>query len=86
MVEFKIYSSRNCSFCRRAKRLLEKREISFTEISVDGVEHGRLQEMLERSNGRRSVPQIFADTVHIGGYEELVEWGRDGRLDGLLQV
>ncbi len=86
MVKFEIYSSRNCSFCRQAKRLLEKRGISFTDIPVDGAGHDRLQEMLNRSNGHRSVPQIFAGTIHIGGYEELAKWGRDGRLDGLAST
>ena len=75
----KIYSTAICPYCERAKMLLEKRSIKYTEFKID--EDVKLfEEMLALSNGRRSVPQIFIDDHHIGGYDDLVDFDLDGGL------
>ena len=75
----KIYSTAICPYCVRAKMLLEKRNIKYTEFKID--EDVKLfEEMLALSNGRRSVPQIFIDDQHIGGYDDLVDFDLDGGL------
>ena len=75
----KIYSTAICPYCERAKMLLEKRNIKYTEFKID--EDVKLfEEMLALSNGRRSVPQIFFDDQHIGGYDDLVDFDLDGGL------
>ena len=75
----KIYSTAICPYCERAKMLLEKRNIKYTEFKID--EDVKLfEEMLSLSNGRRSVPQIFIDDQHIGGYDDLVDFDLDGGL------
>ena len=75
----KIYSTAICPYCERAKMLLEKRNIKYTEFKIH--EDVKLfEEMLALSNGRRSVPQIFIDDQHIGGYDDLVDFDLDGGL------
>ena len=75
----KIYSTAICPYCERTKMLLEKRNIKYTEFKID--EDVKLfEEMLALSNGRRSVPQIFIDDQHIGGYDDLVDFDLDGGL------
>ena len=75
----KIYSTAICPYCERAKMLLEERNIKYTEFKID--EDVKLfEEMLALSNGRRSVPQIFIDDQHIGGYDDLVDFDLDGGL------
>ena len=75
----KIYSTAICPYCERAKMLLEKRNIKYTEFKID--EDAKLfEEMVALSNGRRSVPQIFIDDQHIGGYDDLVDFDLDGGL------
>ena len=69
-----------CPFCDRAKMLLEKRDLEFTELKVD-QDVKLFEEMLALSNGRRSVPQIFIDDKHIGGYDDLVDFDMEGGLE-----
>lgn len=69
-----------CPFCDRAKMLLKKRDIEFTELRVD-QDVKLFEEMLALSNGRRSVPQIFIDDKHIGGYDDLVDFDMEGGLE-----
>ncbi len=69
-----------CPFCDRAKMLLQKRDIEFTELKVD-QDVKLFEEMLALSNGRRSVPQIFIDDKHIGGYDDLVDFDMEGGLE-----
>lgn len=78
-----IYTKTFCSFCWRAKRLLEAKGIEFVEISVDmGGKERAL--MIERANGRTTVPQIFIRGEHVGGCTELYQLDDEGRLDQLL--
>ncbi len=79
-----MYSSSWCPFCHRAKRLLKSKGVAFTEINVDG-QPGLRSEMMGRSGGRHTVPQIFIGGAHVGGSDELAALERAGRLDPLLQ-
>lgn len=83
MKRVEIYTKTFCGFCWRAKHLLDGKGIDYREISLDFGGDVR-SEMIERANGRTTVPQIFIDGRHIGGCTELVALDRDGRLDELL--
>jgi glutaredoxin 3 len=78
-----VYSQPFCGYCTAAKRLLQQKGAEFTEFDVM-VEAGRRTEMIERSGGRRTVPQIFIDGRHVGGYDDLSALDRSGELDRLL--
>lgn len=84
MAEITMYSTQGCGYCQSAKNLLERKGIAFTTIRVD-VDPGQRDIMIQRS-GRRSVPQIFIDALHIGGFDELSAMERSGKLDALLQA
>lgn len=77
-----VYSQPFCGYCSAAKRLLKEKGAEFSEVDVM-VEAGRRDEMIERS-GRRTVPQIFIDGRHVGGYDDLSALDRSGELDRLL--
>ena len=83
MPSVEIYTGRTCPFCIRAKQLLDRKGVAYTEYSVDGDEPAR-DAMAARGNGRRSVPQIFIADQHIGGCDELHALERAGTLDALL--
>ena len=84
MAEVEIYSSFWCPFCHRAKRLLKSKGVAFAEYDVDGEPQLR-SEMVNRSGGRRTVPQIFIGGAHVGGSDELAALERAGRLDAMLE-
>jgi glutaredoxin 3 len=84
MVKVEVYSSILCGFCYRAKKLLEQKGVDFTEIDVM-ANPGRRAEMVVRSGGRTSVPQIFIDDRHIGGCDDLFALESSRKLDSLLQ-
>ena len=84
MASVEIYTTLFCPFCWRAKNLLKKKGVEFTEIGVDGDPELR-RKMTERSGGGRTVPQIFIDGRPIGGSDELVAMESSGELDRLLQ-
>jgi glutaredoxin 3 len=79
-----VYSGRYCGYCVRAKQLLKARGLAFIEHDVDADPDGRFK-MMERSDGRRTLPQIFIDGRGIGGYAELYQLDRSGELERLLQ-
>ena len=83
MAKIEIYTSPFCDFCWRAKSLLKDKGVEFNEIDVT-FHPGRRPEMLQRSNGSRTVPQIFIDDAHIGGCDELLALDHKGGLDPLL--
>lgn len=83
MPEITIYTTAACPYCIRAKDLLRKKSLAFTEIAVDGDAEAR-KVMAARAHGRRTVPQIFFDGVHIGDSDDLHELARNGKLDLLL--
>ena len=81
--KIEIYTWSNCPFCIRAKQLLRKKKVKFTEYGIDGDEMVRAI-MAERANGRRSVPQIFINDIHIGGCDDIHNLEDQGQLDKLL--
>ena len=81
--EVVVYTTALCPYCTRAKQLLEKKGAHYQEIRVD-QDPEQLSEMMTRSNGRRSVPQIFIGNRHVGGFDELSELNVDGELETLL--
>ena len=83
MPSVEIYTWRTCPFCIRAKQLLDRKGVTYSEFSVDGDEPAR-DAMAARGDGRRSVPQIFINDQHIGGCDELHALERAGELDALL--
>lgn len=83
MSTVEIYTSPFCPYCHRAKALLEKKGVAFTEIDVPSTPGAR-QQMLERTGGATSVPQIFIDGRGIGGSDQLYQLERKGELDALL--
>lgn len=80
-----IYTWRTCPFCIRAKALLNRKGVAFTEYAIDGDETARTQ-MAARAGGRRSVPQIFINGQHVGGCDDLYQLERSGELARLLQA
>jgi glutaredoxin 3 len=77
-----MYSTSYCGYCMRARSLLERKGVAFQEIKVD--EDMREREIMMKRSGRRTVPQIFIDDRHIGGYDDLAALDRAGELDPLL--
>lgn len=83
MKPVEIYTTPICGFCHAAKRLLESKGVSYSEINVM-AEPNRRAEMMQRANGGRTVPQIFIGDTHVGGNQELQALERAGKLDSLL--
>ena len=83
MTKVEIYTQPFCGYCDRAKRLLSRKGIDFTEIDVM-EQPARRREMVERAEGRRSTPQIFIDGKPMGGSDELTALDVSGELDRLL--
>ena len=79
-----VYMGPMCSYCDAAKRLLKRNNIPYNEINV-ALEEEKLEEMLNKSNGKRTIPQIFFNELHIGGYEELRALEKKGELDNLIK-
>ena len=83
MSKVEIYTWQYCPFCIRAKSLLEKKNVNFTEYKIDGDEDARTL-MIERADGRRTLPQIFIDNEGIGGCDDLYALENENKLDALL--
>ncbi|MGI9488128.1 MAG: glutaredoxin 3 [Geminicoccaceae bacterium] len=83
MAKVEVYTTPMCPYCSRAKRLLDSKNVDYIEINL-WSERTRRQEMLERTEGRTSVPQIFIDGQGIGGSDELAALEQSGQLDRLL--
>ena len=83
MAEVIIYATQMCPYCHAAKRLLRSKGVEFTEIDVTFDPEGR-RRMTEKANGRHTVPQIFINGRHIGGYDDMAALDKAGRLDPLL--
>jgi glutaredoxin 3 len=85
MARVEVYSTLFCPYCARAKGLLEKKGVDY--VNIDVIEDtSKRDEMVERSGGRHSVPQIFIDGDHIGGYDDLAALDRAGKLDAKLGI
>ena len=83
MKNITVYMGPMCSYCDAAKRLLNKKNIPFKEINI-ALEEGKIEEMLKKSNGMKTIPQIFIENYHIGGYDELRALENKGELDKLI--
>ena len=83
MASVEIYTKTFCGYCWRARSLLESKGIEFVEHAIDGGGPKR-EEMIQRSGGRTTVPQIFIDGRHIGGCTDLLALEREGKLSDLL--
>jgi glutaredoxin 3 len=83
MIRVEIYSTMFCPYCARAKGLLADKGVVYENIDLD-AEPARRTEMLRRSGGRATVPQIFIDDEHIGGSDDLMALERAGKLDAKL--
>jgi glutaredoxin 3 len=81
--EIVMYSTAWCGYCQRARNLLERKGVAVREIKIDEDPQDR-DTMLQRSGGRRTVPQIFIGERHVGGYDDLAALDRAGELDRLL--
>ena len=84
MKNITVYSGPMCNFCDAAKRLLYRNNLNYNEIDIstkDGLRH----EMTKKANGRRTIPQIFFDDYHVGGYQQLRELEKTGKLLSSLE-
>ena len=79
-----MYTGPMCNFCDAAKRLLARNNATFTEIDIASKE-GLRDEMIKKANGKRTIPQIFFDDHHVGGYTELRELEKNGELLNLIK-
>ena len=83
MARVEIYSKSTCGFCYRAKALLDAKDVDYEEYELTWGSPLR-EEMIQRANGRTTVPQIFIDGQHVGGCDDLFALERDGKLDQYL--
>jgi glutaredoxin 3 len=83
MPQVDIYTSSTCPYCRQAKDLLARKNVAYTEKVVD-MDPDLIAEAVERSGGRRTVPQIFINGESVGGYDEIAALEQSGRLDEIL--
>ena len=84
MKNITVYSGPMCNFCDAAKRLLSRNNLNYNEIDISTKE-GLRDEMTKRANGRRTIPQIFFVDYHVGGYQELRELEKTGKLLSSLE-
>lgn len=78
-----VYSGPSCPYCVRAKQLLQKKGVPFTDIDVK-ADTAKFDEMLTKSGGRKTIPQIFIGGQHIGGCDDLYALDAAGKLDPML--
>ena len=84
MKSITMYSGPMCNFCEAAKRLLARNNLNYKEIDISSKD-GLREEMIKKSNGKRTIPQIFFDEAHIGGYQELRELEKSNKLSNLVK-
>ena len=84
MKQITMYSGPSCNFCDAAKRLLSRNNLEYNEIDIS-TEGGLIDEMIKKANGKRTIPQIFFDDHHVGGYVELRELEKKGELINSLK-
>jgi glutaredoxin 3 len=82
MSKVEIYTTTTCPYCVSAKALLRNKNVDFEEIHI-ATEEER-QQMMQRADGRRTVPQIFIDNVGVGGADDLMRLNKEGKLDAML--
>ena len=84
MKNITMYTGELCNFCEAAKRLFLRNNIKYQEIDISKNNELR-DEMIKKANGKRTIPQIFFDDQHIGGYVELRELEKNGELKKILE-
>ena len=84
MKNITMYTGPLCNFCEAAKRLLVRNNLNYKEIDISTKDDLR-DEMIKKANGKRTIPQIFFDDYHVGGYHELRELEKKGELDNLIK-
>ena len=84
MKNITMYSGPMCAFCDAAKRLLSRNNLEFKEIDISSKD-GLRDEMIAKANGKRTIPQIFFNSEHIGGYQELRALEKNGELENSLK-
>ena len=84
MKSITMYSGPLCNFCDAAKRLLIRNNLEFKEIDISSGP-GLMDEMINKSNGKRTIPQIFFDEHHVGGYQELRALEKENKLQDFLK-
>jgi len=84
MNKVEIYTWQYCPFCIRAKSLLNEKNIAFTEYKIDGDDEAR-EKMSKRTNGKRSLPQIFIGDKSIGGCDDLFRLEKENKLEKLIE-
>ena len=83
MKKITMYTGPSCGYCEAAKRLLTRNNAPYNEIDISKVD-GAMDEMIKKANGKRTIPQIFFDDQHIGGYDEVRALEKDNKLQDLL--
>ena len=84
MKNITMYTGPMCNFCEAAKRLFSRNNLKYQEIDISSTA-GLREEMIKKSNGRRTIPQIFFDDQHIGGYDEVRALEKENKLQDLLK-
>ena len=79
-----IYTGPLCTFCDAAKKLLARNNVEYSEVNIATVD-GAMDEMIKKANGKRTVPQVFFDDQHIGGYDETRALEKENKLQNLLK-
>ena len=84
MKNITMYTGPMCNFCDAAKRLFARNNLTYTEIDISTKDSLR-EEMIKKANGKRTIPQIFFDEQHIGGYDEVRALEKENKLQDLLK-
>ena len=84
MKKVTIYTGPLCNFCSAAKKLLDRNNAKYKEINIATV-NGAMDEMIAKANGKRTIPQIFFDEQHIGGYDDVRALEKENKLQDLLK-
>ncbi|HJD55356.1 MAG TPA: glutaredoxin 3 [Rickettsia endosymbiont of Pyrocoelia pectoralis] len=80
-----IYTLAHCPYCIKAKGLLDEKNVAYQEIEVSNFTNEQKDQLIKKAGGKKTVPQIFIDNVHIGGCDDLFELEEAGRLNKLLE-
>ena len=84
MKKITIYTGPMCNYCEAAKRLLTRNNVDYKEINIATVD-GAMDQMISKANGKRTIPQIFFDDQHMGGYDDVRALEKDNKLQDLLK-
>ena len=84
MKDITIYTGPFCNYCDAAKRLLTRNNANYEEIDISKVD-GAMDEMIKKANGKKTIPQIFFEDEHIGGYDEVRALEKENKLQDLLK-